>query len=258
MPGVNYSQSLANEYTQLYKTMEIRLNKLSTVETHVNQIVAQKSRYKAVEDETTVPWFFVALVHTMESSRNFTRHLHNGDPLTARTRQVPAGRPRTGSPPFTWEESALDALKMKYLHMHTDWSLPKILYNLENYNGWGYRLYHSHVLSPYLWSYSHHYTSGKYVADGRWSETAVSAQCGAAVILRRLEQRGEIPTFELDGLRQPFYKHTKNVHERADDLQRFLNTFPGISLLVDSKPGDKTSEACFKIFGHYLKGDSRA
>jgi len=48
------------------------------------------------------------------------------------------------------------------------------------------------VKSPYLWSYSNLYTSGKYVGDGQWSETAVSRQCGAMVLLKRLQEKGEI------------------------------------------------------------------
>ena len=66
-----------------------------------------------------------------------------------------------GKPPFTWEESASDALALRGLRGDTDWSLAGTLYQLEGYNGWGYRLYHQHVLSPYLWSYSNHYQSGK-------------------------------------------------------------------------------------------------
>jgi peptidoglycan hydrolase-like protein with peptidoglycan-binding domain len=42
------------------------------------------------------------------------------------------------------------------------------------------------VPSPYLWSFSNHYTRGKYVADGRFSPTAVSQQVGAAVLLKQL------------------------------------------------------------------------
>ena len=74
----------------------------------------------------------------------------------------------------------------------TDWSIEHLAYLFENFNGWGYRLYHPHVKSPYLWSYSNHYTSGKYVGDGQWSETAVSRQCGAMVLLKRLQETGEI------------------------------------------------------------------
>ena len=57
-------------------------------------------------------------------------------------------------------------------------------------NGFGYRRFHSGVLSPYLWSYSNHYTSGKYVADGTFDPDAVSKQCGSAVILRRMAETG--------------------------------------------------------------------
>lgn len=256
MPQVNYTNALQNEYTEMFKSMEIRLDKLQIVENHVDQLLINKNRYKSVGDQIGVPWYFIGLAHTMESSRNFNTHLHNGDPLSARTKQVPSGRPKTGNPPFTWEESALDALILKNLDKETDWSIPRLLYQLENYNGWGYRLYHPHVKSPYLWSYSNHYISGKYVADGTFSNTAVSGQCGAAVILRRIEQRGEIPEYNTNTA-SSFFFVSNNVENRADDLQRFLNTFPGIALLVDGKPGMKTSDACFKIFGQYLTGDSR-
>ena len=257
MSRVSYTKALKKEYIDMFKSMEIRLDKLNIVDNHVDKIETNKNKYESVGDPLGVPWFFIGLIHTMESLRNFNTHLHNGDPLTARTTHVPSGRPRLGTPPFTWEESAMDALKLKKLHNETDWSLPRFLYQLENYNGWGYRLYHSHVKSPYLWSYSNHYTRGKYTADGVFSNTAISKQSGSAVILRRMEQRGIIPEFDLDLLNESFYFHSNNVEERAEDLQRFLNTFPGISLLVDGRPGNKTSEACKKIFGEFLEGDSR-
>jgi lysozyme family protein len=63
-----------------------------------------------------------------------------------------------------------------------DWSLQGMLYKLKGYNGWGYRLYNPHALSPYPWGGSNSYTSGKYIADERWSDTAISKQIGAAVI----------------------------------------------------------------------------
>ncbi len=80
--------------------------------------------------------FFIAVIHNMEASQNFNKHLHNGDPLTARTVQVPAGRPKKGTPPFSWEDSAADALAIRGLGAKTDWSLAGMLYQLEGYNGW--------------------------------------------------------------------------------------------------------------------------
>ena len=122
----------------------------------------------------------------MESSMNFKRHLHNGDPLSGRTIRVPAGRPLAGTPPFTWDESASDALILRKINQWKDWTIEGTLYQIEGYNGWGYRLHHPSVLSPYLWSFSNHYIKGKYIADGTWSDTAISNQCGAAVLLKYL------------------------------------------------------------------------
>lgn len=139
-----------------------------------------------------IPWYFIACVHYLECSFSFRKHLHNGDPLTGYTVQVPAGRPKVGhAPPFTFEESAVDALKLMGFDKVRSWILPFILRKLEAYNGFGYFKYHK-MNSPYLWSFSNHYTKGKYVKDGKFDKEAVSAQTGSAVILKRMEDRGLI------------------------------------------------------------------
>lgn len=257
MAKVNYTNTLANEYIDLYKSCEAKAEHFSTIDGLVDNILSHRSRYEHVGETLGIPWYFIAAIHNMESSQNFSRHLHNGDPLSARTRHVPKGRPRTGNPPFTWEESAVDALKLRRLNRVDDWSLPRLLYELEGYNGWGYRLYHSHVLSPYLWSYSNHYISGKYIADGTWSDTAKSRQCGAVVLIKRLEERGEIVLSETKNVNEPLFFYSTKVEADAEKLQQFLNQFDGIALRVDGWPGKSTSAAVKKAFGFYLKGDPR-
>lgn len=139
-----------------------------------------------------IPWYFIACVHYLECSFSFKRHLHNGDPLTGYTVQVPAGRPKVGHPPpFTFSESAVDALKFMGFDKVRSWVLPFILRKLEAYNGFGYFKYRK-INSPYLWSFSNHYTKGKYVKDGKYDKDAVSQQTGSAVILKRMEERGLI------------------------------------------------------------------
>lgn len=138
-----------------------------------------------------VPWYFIACVHYLECSFSFKKHLHNGDPLTGYTVHVPAHRPKVGhAPPFTFEESAVDAIKLMKYDQVTNWSLPFILLKLEGYNGFGYN--RKGIRTPYLWSFSNHYTKGKYVKDGVYDADAVSSQLGAAVILKRMEQRALI------------------------------------------------------------------
>jgi lysozyme family protein len=267
MPKINLTLALREEYERLFRTCSIRPGRVNAVEQILVKLEANKDRYLGVSKYLKIPWAFIAVIHNMESSQNFTRHLHNGDPLTRRTVQVPAGRPKKGNPPFTWEESAIDALSMKGLGEKTDWSIAGTLYQLERYNGWGYRLYHSHVLSPYLWGFSNHYTSGKYVADGRWSDTAVSKQCGAAVLLRRMTENGifEFPDQPIPAVDTKPLIFSYSVKKTPDtnllmliqETQRWLNTFPGIFIKDDGIPGEKTSEAYKKVTGNYLPGDPR-
>ena len=194
--SVQLTDALRAEYENLFDTCQINIDKQTEVTSLAASLVQHRSRYEAVGTPLSIPWFFIGVIHNMESSQRFDRHLHNGDPLTARTVHVPAGRPAQGNPPFTWEASATDALRLEGLDRVTDWRLPALLYQIEKYNGFGYRLRHPDVLSPYLWSGSQHYTSGKFVADGTFDPDAVSKQSGAAVILRRMVDQGAVSLVE--------------------------------------------------------------
>ena len=268
MAKVNLTPALRAEYEALFNSCVIRPERAAAVEKLVDALMANQARYQAVAAAMGVPWHFIAVTHNMESSQSFKGHLHNGDPLTARTVQVPAGRPKAGAPPFTWEESAQDALALKGLGAGTDWSLASTLYEAERYNGFGYRLFHPHVKSPYLWSFSEHYSSGKYVADGTWSDTAKSAQCGAAVLLRRMAERKlagfadqPVPAANAKPLVVPY--STKKPTDPAAlaaamALQNWLTTHTGIFVKPDGIAGEKTSDAYKLVTGSFLPGDPRA
>jgi lysozyme family protein len=186
--------SLKSEYARLFSTLEVREDLSETAGWYLTMMKKARTRYEAVGKDLGVPWFFIAATHGLEASFNFRAHLHNGDyPLTARTRQVPAGRPTVWLPPADWESSAKDALKLLGFANQPDWSLERTLYRLEAYNGFGYR--RRGVATPYLWSYSNHYDRGKFVADGTWNAKARSQQCGAAVMIKMLAEAGEIPSF---------------------------------------------------------------
>ena len=170
----------------MYGQLQVRSWAKPHLERIVDAIRGTQSKYMGIETATGVPWMVVGAIHNMESSLNFQKHLHNGDPLTGRTTRVPAGRPQHGSPPFSWEESAIDALAMKGWRPGLTWDLANTLDRLERYNGLGYRRYHQDVPTPYVWSGSQWYEKGKYVADGKWDPNAVSKQIGAGLILKKL------------------------------------------------------------------------
>ena len=178
-------ESLSDEYARLWEGMKIHDDKIQIIDKIARRLASNKARYQAVTQATTVPWFVVAVLHEREASGNFLCHLHNGDPLSARTRHVPSGRPPPpASPPFTWEQSACDALALDGLSKVASWSIERACYEIELYNGFGYRRHGIH--SPYLWSFSNNYSAGKYVADGKWSASAIDAQCGVMPLISRL------------------------------------------------------------------------
>jgi len=186
--SITLTPKLKQEYEELFDSCVTKEAKRAAVDAIVKKIVANRPGYEAVQSRTKVPWYVVAVIHSMEGSLNFKTHLHNGDPLTAKTVHVPKGRP-PGTPPFQWEDSAVDALAFDNMTAVKKWNLATALFKLEGFNGFGYRTKHPEVLTPYLWSFSNHYQKGKFVADGKFDPTAVSKQCGAAVILKSLSSQ---------------------------------------------------------------------
>lgn len=163
-----------------------------------DRIQRNMARYKATEAKTGVPWYVTAGLHNMESGGSFYCHLHEGSSLKARTRDVPKGRPKTGTPPFTWEFSAVDALTFDSMGKKNWSKLGPALSACEGYNGWGMMKYHPTTATPYLWSGMIGSDGvgkpGKYVADGKYSSTARSSQIGIAAIWKELERRKIITT----------------------------------------------------------------
>ena len=255
----SFTPQLQSEYQRLFDTCSIRPEKNAEVDNILNKILRGRSSYETVAKKLNIPWYFIGIIHCMEGSCNFKAHLHNGDPLTAKTVQVPAGRPKNGTPPFAWEVSAEDALIMKKFHTETDWSIPAMLFRLEGYNGFGYRSATINIPSPYLWSFSNHYTKGKFVADRKFSPSAVSKQCGAAVLLRRFFEKQiatDIPdrVSQIKQLGEQVNFAPNKFSAKAEELQKLLNA-NGAFLKVDGKAGRNTSDAYFRITGKFLPND---
>jgi lysozyme family protein len=200
------TKELRDEYTRLFGACAADEDRKEEIEAIITRIMKNRARYEAVEARTGVPWFVIGVIHNMEADGDFSRHLHNGDPLTGRTFQEPKGRPLAGAPPFNWEDSAVDALQYEGFDVWREWNtVPGTLFKIELYNGLGSRNHGVH--SPYLWCGSFFdangdrrreatelpiYAGGKYVKDHEWSWKAMSQQIGAAVLLRRMLDQGLI------------------------------------------------------------------
>jgi len=138
-----------------------------------------KTQYQAVERRTSVPWFFIAVVHERESSQNWAGSLAQGDPWNKVSVHVPIGR----GPFASWADAAVDALEScpPYAGRNHDWSVGGILTMLEQYNGLGYAM--RGLPSPYVWSGTDQYSRGKFVRDGFYDPNKVDTQLGCAGLL---------------------------------------------------------------------------
>jgi len=157
------------------------------------RLVAAKARYQAVEQRTGVYWPFIAVTHEREASQNWHSQLGQGDPLNEVSTHVPKGR----GPFATWEDGAYDALVNcgPYAARNKDWSIGGLLTLLEQYNGVGYA--NRGLPSPYIWSGTDQYHSGKYVADGVFDPDAVDKQLGCAGLL--MAMMAIDPSIKFDG-----------------------------------------------------------
>lgn len=187
---------LKSTYLDLYEKMELRSEWKSELNRICERILKHRQRYEYVEQKTGVPWWWIAAIHNMESGGHWNSHLHNGDPLTARTVRVPSDRPANEPEKgwgvgYTWEESAIDAIELKGFDDVTDKSLPAWLWRSHIYNGFGNVNYvgdlgRSYLYTPYIWSGSNIYQSGKFIRDGVFDRNATSKQIGVAPIIKNL------------------------------------------------------------------------
>lgn len=187
----------ADEYTRRWHDAKLDTDRVSEVDSVVSKILANQERYEAIVAHVhTMPWWFAACLHYRESSLNFTRHMHNGDRLTGRTVQVPAGRPPApaNGKSYTFEESAIDAFTMpgKDFEKIEVWDIVEVSFRGELYNGFGYRS-HGGEPTPYLYAGTNQSDeTGKFIADGKFSSSAREGQLGLIAIMLGLQAHGVV------------------------------------------------------------------
>lgn len=181
-------ERLQPEYSQLWAAM--RVDKVSQAISEARHVIANKTRYQAVEATTGVPWFVIGCLHMREAAANFAGWLHNGDPMhragvPARTVHVPRDRPP--NPSVSWEEGGYDALvTCERLNEIKDWCPERVAYAAELYNGFGYRNPTRNIPSPYLWGGTSVQKRGKFVADGKYDASEMDPQLGAMAVLKTI------------------------------------------------------------------------
>lgn len=155
---------------------------VGAIDAVARRLLAGKARYQSVSKTTGMPWAVIAVIHEREASGSWSANIAQGDPWSRKSVHVPIGR----GPFDSWEAAAYDALTAcpPYASRWKDWTPGGALTLLEQYNGLGYAS--KGVPSPYIWSGTDQYVSGKYVADHVYDSSAVDRQLGCAALLQRM------------------------------------------------------------------------
>jgi lysozyme family protein len=161
----------------------------------VTNYQTNKARYEAVAAKVDMPPELIAALHWRESSGNFNTYLHQGDPLGRPATHIPNNIPVFND----WESAAVHALEQKKgiqqrfgITRSSGQTDPAALASYaEYYNGKGY--FNKNQPSPYVFSGTSTYRSGKYVADGKYDPNAVDKQLGVYSMVSSLWKLNQPP-----------------------------------------------------------------
>jgi lysozyme family protein/peptidoglycan hydrolase-like protein with peptidoglycan-binding domain len=188
-------ESLKSEYERNWTDLQIRPSRLADANAVARKAINGKATYQQIEQQTRVPWYFVALCHYRESNFDFDTYLGNGESLHRVTTIVPKGR----GPFASFVDGAVDALRIQDFVGASDWSIARMLFRLEAFNGFGYHA--KGVNSPYLYGGSTLYgppeaKPGKFVRDHLFDPSHVDSQLGTAVVLHAMMKLDPSITFD--------------------------------------------------------------
>jgi lysozyme family protein len=187
--GSDKYQKLLNKHKDIIVNAKItpQAQNSADLKKFVANYEKNKEKYKTVAEKTDMPQHLIAALHWRESSGNFKTYLHQGDPLGKPAVHVPKNIPVF----YEWEDAAVHALngkksiKNKFGITKDTTDLAPLLAFTEAYNGLGY--FNKNRISPYVYSGSDVYTSGKYVADGKYDPNAKDKQLGTFVLIKSTE-----------------------------------------------------------------------
>lgn len=172
------------EEVESFPNIKLDAHRVQEIKRTCETFYKNQERYRVVSVACGVPEKLIFALHYRESSLSFSGVLHNGERILGtgrKTQLVPKGR----GPFTTWEEAAIDALMLKKNIFPKAWDFKSMCDLAEKFNGMGYA--RRGELSPYVWAGTErHDETGKYVADGKYSSTAIEKQLGVAALLIEL------------------------------------------------------------------------
>lgn len=204
--------SLLAENTKRWNVKKIKSSFWPAAQKFAKRAVSHKADYEAISETIKnqtgkhVPWWFIPLVHERECVRgvdNWNCNIAQGDPFNQKSKHVPYNGPF-----HSFREAAIDALvhQAPKAADNTNWSGGGTMTIGEAYNGKKYA--NVGKPSPYVWSGTDQYVSGKVLVDhgpieytypsgSNKGKPVVDTQLGIAISLKAMMELDE--TILLDG-----------------------------------------------------------
>jgi lysozyme family protein len=170
-------------YRALWDRATIAPRKLAMAHAAAAKIIAHRAIYEEIQAATGVPWFSIGALHYRESDCDFGTYLGNGQSLGRVTTIVPRGR----GPFASFKDGAIDALVIQGFTKHAVDSIMRVLFDDEEYNGWGYTSHDEN--SPYIWAGTTIEQPGMYDWDGHYVADLQDPRCGVAAIIKAIAQQ---------------------------------------------------------------------
>jgi lysozyme family protein len=247
---------LAPEYARWWDIAKTLPDRLDEVERAARRLLDDPhlSAFMATQRSSGVPVLWTAPVLERECDGDLARYLGNGDRLDRPTIDVPRGR----GPFANFQLGAADALKYDHVDEVDFWTIERMLYEQELWNGFGYRNKPNPKPSPYLVGGTTLQQFGKYTGDGRWDPHAMDTQLGTIPIAKRMiELRPDVGLARWHGNGQPLGlqpvqpppEGLGGTHDTAW-VQGALNHL-GAQLVVDGSYGRRTRNAVIDFQSHH-------
>lgn len=222
--------------------MKISQHDFPSLDRTAIKLVADKERYLSLERRTTVPALVTMVIAERESGADPRMSLAQGDRWDRVSVHVPKGR----GPFKSWEDAAIDALQIDGLDRigRESWMIERALFQLEKYNGFGYRRYG--VPSAYVWASTTIYQGGKFIADGKFSRSAWDMQLGVAALMARIghaEPALMLPSAADLPRDHPIHMASQTPPATAAIQERLNELGASPPLVPDGLYGPKTREA---------------
>lgn len=171
-------------YGNMWRSMAIKPGRDTELAVEaVNKILSLEDLYRDAFAGAGMPWYYGAAIHYRESNNDLRGAMVNGEKIIG-TSQKTTLVPENRGPYATFKDSVQDAATLKGWRSIGPWSIERLLFTSEIWNGLGYVA--KGINAPFVWAGTNHEEMGLYVRDHVFDASTEDTRLGVAAVVKRL------------------------------------------------------------------------